>query len=240
MKLRCVVDANILVDLNNGNVLPLLFRLPIEATTPGPVLDEMVIPSQAALLQLGLLRAGMSLEQLQEAADQHAQEPRLSLGDWAAFIVVRDENLVLLTGDQRLRNLAQAHGVIVHGVLWVLDYLDRLGLLTGPALANSLQQMLDKGARLPKHEVAERRKRWVLGDERGITGRAAGMMSMSFFEQALNLFLEQIPHDQGIGMMRLVVGAELELPFAAAGHHLQGAGAKDNRAAVHRGDGRDF
>ncbi len=158
--MRCIIDANILIDLSQGGVLPFLFRLPIRIAAPTVVLDEMIKPDQETLLEMGLERSPLTVEQVLEAAQMSAADARLSLGDCAAFIAARDEKTALLTGDQRLRKRAEEAGIEVHGVLWVLDAIETAGLMAGPALAASLRKMLNEGARLPADEVEHRLKQW--------------------------------------------------------------------------------
>lgn len=158
--MRCVIDTNILIDLSRGNLLTWLFALPFQFFAPDGVLDELREPDRARLQQMGLQRIGLSIEQLWEAALLGNQYQGLSLGDCTALVAARATQAVLLTGDARLRRLARQEGVSVHGVLWVLDQLDTRRLLSGPALAAGLHQMLAKGARFPLDECNARLKRW--------------------------------------------------------------------------------
>ena len=158
--MRCIIDANILIDLSQGGVLPYLFRLPIQVEAPTVVLDEMIEPDRNILLEMGVKQSDLTAEQILEAARMNAADTHLSLGDCSAFIAARDEKIALLTGDRRLRKRAEETGIEVHGVLWILGEIEAAGLLTGPALAASLRRMLEEGARLPAEECAQRFKRW--------------------------------------------------------------------------------
>jgi predicted nucleic acid-binding protein len=157
---RCIIDANILIDLSRGDLLTWLFALPGQFAAPDGVLDELVEPDRERLRQMGLQRAALSTEQLLEAALLRAEHQQLSFGDCTALIAARDAQAMLLTGDAGLRAFAQEHDVEVHGVLWVMDELEAASILNGPALAASLRRMLDRGARLPADECRARLKRW--------------------------------------------------------------------------------
>jgi len=146
---RCIVDTNILIDLNRGNLLEWLFALPFQFAAPDGVLDELREPDRERLRRMGLQRIALSTEQLFQAASLSAEHRHLSLGDCTALIATRTTQSVLLTGDAGLRRLAYQQGITVHGVLWVLDELEAAGLLSYAALAASLRQMLAAGARLP-------------------------------------------------------------------------------------------
>jgi predicted nucleic acid-binding protein len=158
--LKCVVDANILIDLNNGEILTRLFDLPLEIAASDAVLDELTEPDRNTLQHMGLGRMVLSPAQLVEAVQMHAGDPRLSLGDCTAFIAARDDNRLLLTGDKRLRDRAGALPLPTHGLLWILDEIEAAGLLSNSELAASLQKMLDEGARLPSDECEKRLQRW--------------------------------------------------------------------------------
>ena len=158
--MQCVIDTNILIDLNRGNLLIWLFALPYRFVAPDGVLDELQEPDRELLQRMGLQRIVLSMEQLVQAVLLSAKHRNLSLGDCTALIAARTAHTILLTGDAGLRKLAQQHGVTVHGVLWILDQLESAGVLQGHALAASLRQMLAEGARLPPEECAIRLKRW--------------------------------------------------------------------------------
>ncbi len=159
--MKCVIDANILIDLNNGDILPLLFKLTLLLSTPDLVLDELIKPDRITLLQMGVRKLVLSPEQLIEVVQMQADEPRLSLGDCAAFVRARDDKVMLITGDKRLREKAVEISLETHGVLWVLDEIEAAQLLNPPQLATSLQKMLDEGARLPYDECQKRFQRWT-------------------------------------------------------------------------------
>lgn len=158
--MQCIIDTNILIDLNRGNLLIWLFALPYSFAAPDGVLDELQEPDREYLRRMGLQRIALSTEQLVQAASLSAEHQNLSLGDCTALIAAHTAHSILLTGDAGLRRLAQQQGVTVHGVLWVLDELEAAGLLSAHALAASLRQMLAAGARLPSDECNARFKRW--------------------------------------------------------------------------------
>lgn len=44
--MRCIIDANILIDLSRGDLLTWLFALPFQFAAPDGVLDELVEPDR--------------------------------------------------------------------------------------------------------------------------------------------------------------------------------------------------
>ena len=48
----------------------------------------------------------------------------------------------------------------VHGILWVLDELVRIEIISTFEAADSLERMLEAGTRLPESPSEERLRRW--------------------------------------------------------------------------------
>ena len=88
-----------------------------------------------------------------------ASRPAL-VTDLAAFLLAHSLGAALLTGDRRLNELAHAEGLVVHGVLWLLDEMVHWQALTSGQAAEALRQMLDQGTRLPADECGDRFARW--------------------------------------------------------------------------------
>jgi len=65
-----------------------------------------------------------------------------------------------VTGDNSLRKAAEAEGVTVRGVLWVLDELVAAAAVTPARAAEGLRTMLAQGARLPSDECRRRLGAW--------------------------------------------------------------------------------
>jgi len=117
----CVADANILIDLENGGILRLLFELPYHFIIPDAILEELARPSPDVLRRLAFEVGSLGGESVQEVFALRPQHPQLSLNDLFALFLARDRGAMLLTGDHRLRLLAQEFVVPVHGTLWALE-----------------------------------------------------------------------------------------------------------------------
>lgn len=64
---------------------------------------------------------------------------------------------VLLTGDQRLRRVAEQQSVAVHGILWILDQVYEQGAVEAAALHAALIVLAnDPLTRLPGKELQKR------------------------------------------------------------------------------------
>jgi predicted nucleic acid-binding protein len=157
-----VTDTNIWVDLENGEVLTSVFRLPYQFFTADFAVEEFTHPGWATLQELGLKTHDLRPEDILELARLRQIHHQLSTVDLAALLLARALGATLVTGDRRLNELAIAQGLTVHGVLWVLDEMVAHQILTSTQAAAGLRKMLDQGARLPVVECQKRFESWSL------------------------------------------------------------------------------
>jgi len=155
-----VVDANILIDLHVGDLLPELFRLPLALVAPDVIIEELQEPDGEQLERRGLHSGELSGQQVMEVAGLAAEHREVSINDLFALVLARALGATLLSGDRRLSRIAREQGVRVHGTLWVLDELVRWEVIDPSEAAAGLERMLARGSRLPEAECQRRLKRW--------------------------------------------------------------------------------
>jgi predicted nucleic acid-binding protein len=155
-----VTDTNIWIDLENGKILADVFSLPYQFFTTDFAVEEYIKPRWETLQDLGLQTHGLEPESMLELVRLRQIHPQLSVIDLAALLLARALHACLVTGDQKLNDLAKAQGLLVHGVLWVLDDMVIRNVLTAAQAKIALQEMLDQGARLPYVECQKRFERW--------------------------------------------------------------------------------
>jgi predicted nucleic acid-binding protein len=156
----CIVDANILIDLHVGGLLQELFRLPFRLAAPDVIIAELDEPDGEALVEYGLESIELVGEQVLEVAELLSRYRSVSTSDLFALVLARTHKATLLTGDRHLTEMATQEGVAVHGILWVLDEMVRLGVVSPVQAAQALRQMLKQGSRLPQTECQKRLRRW--------------------------------------------------------------------------------
>ncbi len=161
--MRFVVDACVWIDLGIGDLLAGVFRLPHEFVSPDVVLAELASVDPRLLRALGVREVSLGSEDYVLLEDLVARYAGPSVRDLTALVVALRDGLALLSGDRKLREAADAEGVRVHGVLWVLDQVVESSIMDPHRVASSLQQMLDQGARLPQDECGKRLRIWVRG-----------------------------------------------------------------------------
>jgi len=163
----CVLDASVLLDMDNGQITRCLALLPYHVVVPDAVLAELKPSLQDALRNLGIEVGRLGPPSIQEMYTLRPACPSLSVADLFAFFVARDRHAILVTGDKRLTRLGRDRGLCVHGVLWVLDGLVARQALTKLGAAAALDLILRCGGRLPASECQKRLSAWR---------RAAGQM----------------------------------------------------------------
>jgi rRNA-processing protein FCF1 len=160
-RLKLVVDTNVLIDLHWGDVLNEFFALPYEFFSPDVIIsEELKSPDGEELLNLGLQSYEMDAEGVQEVYNLAERHRNIAVNDLFAFVAAKKEGFLLLTGDERLRKLAEGNGITVHGTLWVLDQMVEIEILNREKAIWALCTMLEKGSRLPKEECKKRLRNW--------------------------------------------------------------------------------
>lgn len=159
-----VKDANVLIDLVEGDLLGLWFRLGIETHVPDLVLEEVKNPGQRRIV-LAMVEAGnlkvRTFDPMQVIRiDSYKRLYRVSLADAAAILLAEQLQATLLSGDKLVRKGGQSLGIEVRGLLWVFDELVHRELLDAADAALRLNRVVEAGAHLPAEEVQARLRTW--------------------------------------------------------------------------------
>ena len=122
-----VSDTSCLIDLRYAGLLEVFLDLPDELVIPDVIFhDELLSFSrkEKALIRRRMTIASLEAQGVERVSEVLALSPALSTYDGFAFVVAEERpGSILLTGDRRLRTLAQAEQIEVHGVLWVVEQL---------------------------------------------------------------------------------------------------------------------
>jgi len=159
-----VKDASILIDLAEGDLLGLWFQLQIETHTTDLVLSEVKQESQwqrvSPFVDAKLLQVHATTAQEISAVVLFAQAHGLSLPDASGVFLARRLQACLLTGDRRLRRMAETEEIETHGLLWIMDRLVERDVLPKADAAQRLEKMVASGSRLPRVEYEARLRAW--------------------------------------------------------------------------------
>ena len=161
--MRIIVnDSSALIDLAKTRLLENLLQLPYRFVIPDVLYADELITlhhyRRKQLLDIGFVLGELDGPQVGKASAYSQQYPQLSLNDCFALVMAETTaDAVLLTGDQRLRRVAERHRVETHGILWLLDQLLEGGAVDPAILRDALRSLIrDPAVHLPAKEVQRR------------------------------------------------------------------------------------
>jgi predicted nucleic acid-binding protein len=159
-----VSDASILIELAKWSLLKDLFKLPFEFAVPDALYEDELIDlgeiDRSELIALGLRIESLDAAGVAQALGYQRRRPKLTVHDCFAVTLAVTNAWVLLTGDKRMRALADEEHVEAHGVLWVLDQLAVHRIVRKSTIAKVLRGMLDDPrTHVPAAEIRRRLER---------------------------------------------------------------------------------
>ena len=138
-----------------------LAAMPYEFVVADVTVAETEEPNAREIAEAGLRQESLPGDGVRTALELLAQERRISVQDAFALVLAeRPPRRVLLTGEKRLRALAEQRGVEVHGTLWLLERMIEAGALSPTLAADALERMLECGRRLPVERGRELMRHW--------------------------------------------------------------------------------
>ena len=155
---KCVVDTTFLMDVRNGGMVAEVFKFPSLMYVPDVILAQM--SDGELFVEHRLTKHQFDGKQVREVSRLRSLQPQVSVNDMFAFVLARDSRATLLTGDRNLCTFSEGEGVEVQGVLWLLDELVQLNIISPVRGAAGLERMIAAGSWLPREECDARLSRW--------------------------------------------------------------------------------
>jgi predicted nucleic acid-binding protein len=155
-----ISDTNIWIDIRNAGLLDEIFQLPITFCCTEFVLHELNDLPKDELVAQGLLIETLDDAAVSQLFTLKVQHGNSSLADVSCYFLAQQTGHPLLTGDGKLRKQASKDGIEIYGVLWLLDQLVALRLITSARAAEALETMIQHGARLPQADCHQRLQQW--------------------------------------------------------------------------------
>lgn len=164
MKKIAIQDANILIDLIKTGLFDHCLALNYQFTTTDMILAELH-DEQVAVIQTHINSGKfelieISMEELIEITLLSGEDKRLSEQDWSAVYFAEKKEAMLLSGDKRLRTVADAKKIQVCGIFWILNKLIAENILTETEACFALKELMSKNKRLPLDECNKKIKLW--------------------------------------------------------------------------------
>lgn len=151
-----ISDANILIDMEEGELITLFFNLPYEFCVPDVLYYEELEDQHSHLCELGLGLKELTSESLSQVAALKGRYAGPSTNDVFALLLAQQEGCPLLSGDRELRDAAQAEMIDVRGTLWLVEELVQHGLIDTNQALVAYDKMKASGRRLPWAEAKKR------------------------------------------------------------------------------------
>lgn len=144
-----ISDANILIDMEEGGLLDLMFSLPYQFKVPDVVLDEELEEMADRLRGLNVQVGELDGNWMRHAVELGDKHKKVSRYDCIGLALAKQERCPLLTGDLALRAAASQEAVVVKGTVWLVEQLIVLGKTSVSDAEISFSRMRDNGRRLP-------------------------------------------------------------------------------------------
>lgn len=153
--LLLISDANILMDIETGDLVAPMFSLGYHFAVPNILYYEELEEQHSHLLNMGLQVRTVSAEGVARVAVLSQNHTRPGRNDLFALALAEAENCPLLTGDAALRVAAETENIEVKGTIWLISEMVREQRITVTVARASLSKMRENGRRLP-WETAEK------------------------------------------------------------------------------------
>ena len=149
MQQLLISDANILIDMEEGELLEAMFSLPYQFATPDILFAEELEEVHAHLPSLGLELKEVSPDSMMYAMQLTSTYTKASRNDCFALALAKQEQCPLLTGDMALRVAAEKEATIVKGTIWLVSQLVIHQQINAEQARVAYRQMQANGRRLP-------------------------------------------------------------------------------------------
>lgn len=151
-----ISDANVLIDMEAGGLLELMFQLSFEFKVSDMLFADELSQRHSHLMDLGLHLAELTPTGMEDAMRMTHTYPGPSRYDCFSLALARQEGCPLLTGDGDLRKAARKEAVIVKGTIWLVEQMVEQGLISPTHAQEAYHAMRDAGSRLPWEDAFKR------------------------------------------------------------------------------------
>lgn len=162
-----VTDSNIFFDLVSVDLLDEFFRLPYEIHTTDFVIGEILDEESSRQINGKITAKDLTVKtfdgnELSEIVQMYnTSGTNASVTDCSVWYYARQISAKLITGDGKLRRIAENDGLDVSGILFVFDLMICEGLITESVAGRKLADLMSINSRLPLRECQKRLAAWT-------------------------------------------------------------------------------
>jgi predicted nucleic acid-binding protein len=153
-----ITDTNVFFDIINIGALPEFFSLDLEICTTAFVIDEIRQPQQREMID-AFIRAkkltvyNFSAEEIEDVQNFESTKSLKRFTDKSVIWKSVQIQSPMLTGDKKMRDIAEKMGIEVHGSLWVINELVTRELITTEKALTLIEELKKTNGWLPRNET---------------------------------------------------------------------------------------
>ncbi len=149
-----ITDTNIITDLNTAGVLEDFVKLENVYISDLVKLDEINSNTGDVSIINKFKVMDTTGEQLLEINDVRLERPRLSTYDVLSYILARDNDCILATGDKELRAYSLKHGVEVIRTLKIIELMEEMNVISREVAIRACQYLKENSkTRIPVEDI---------------------------------------------------------------------------------------
>lgn len=154
-----ITDTNIITDLNNANILKKFVNLDNVYISDLVKCDEINSNTGNTEIISNFKVITSTAEQLLEISSLSKVAKKLSIYDILNFIIARDNNCILATGDNRLKNFSEKNNVEVIRTLKIISLMkDKDIISTEEAITACELLRKNQKTRIPEDDLIDKIK----------------------------------------------------------------------------------
>lgn len=151
-----ITDTNIITDLDNAGLLDKFVVLDNVYINDMVKNDEINFKTGDVNIINKMNVLSLTAEQLQEVNKLFSEEKVLSQYDLINYIIARDNNCILATGDNRLKKYSEENGVEVIRTLKIIELMAYKSIISEKDAINACINLRDnKYTRIPEANINE-------------------------------------------------------------------------------------
>ncbi len=156
-----ITDSNILFDVVNIGALPEFFSLDFEICTTAFVIEEIKSVEQRKMVNVFIRSKKLRVfdftsEEVTKIEEWNAGKKLKRFTDSSVIWIAHQLKCTVLTGDSRMREVAEELGIVVHGIIWVIDELFRYEQISEKETRILFERLLTSNNWLPREEIEKR------------------------------------------------------------------------------------
>ncbi len=149
-----ITDTNIITDLSNANILDKFVKLDNVYISDMVKQDEINYNTGNVNIIKKLKTISATSEEVNEIFKISQEVHGLSPYDIINFIIARDNNAILATGDKKLRDYSKANGIEVIRTLKIIKLMNDNNIITTKEAINSCKRLKDNNStRIPSVDI---------------------------------------------------------------------------------------